>query len=100
MERTRNVRTEGRTDGQTEGRRPFLYPPSALRRGIIIATNKLLVKCNITASSICDICNLQIENFNYLFWECTVTQGVWSQVNTDLRKKENSNPFKFPQIFV
>ncbi len=63
----------------------------------IIVTNKLLVKCNITASSICDICNLQIENFNYLFWECTVTQGFWSQVNTVWEKKENSNPFKFPQ---
>ena len=35
-----------------------------------IPTNKHLLKCNIGTSALCDLCVMEIETVNHLFWEC------------------------------
>ncbi len=47
----------------------------------IIGTNKLLFRCHITQSSLCDFYNMHVESINHLFWECNVTQHFWSHID-------------------
>ena len=46
----------------------------------IIPTNQFLTKCKIVNSSLCEFCNMEIETFSHLFWECTYVQQFWTSM--------------------
>ena len=48
----------------------------------ITPTNEYLHACKIVTSSLCDFCDMNIENFKHLFWECPKVQAFWSALNT------------------
>ena len=45
-------------------------------------TNNRVCKFKPEVSELCDLCNLHVENPLTLFWECRVSQQLWSQVGT------------------
>ena len=45
-----------------------------------IATNKYLLKCKYTESSLCSFCNMAIETIDHLFWECHFVQYFWNKL--------------------
>ena len=46
----------------------------------IVPNNKFLYRCNITNTSLCDFCSMNIETNKHLFWECTVSRGLWTEL--------------------
>lgn len=46
----------------------------------IIPTNQFLTKCQIVNSSLFEFCNMEIETFSHLFWECTCVQQFWNSL--------------------
>lgn len=46
----------------------------------IIPTNTFLYKCKLTQSNLCDFCQENIETQEHLFWECKISQDLWSQL--------------------
>ena len=53
----------------------------------IIATNKYLLQCRISPSSLCDFCNREIETLSHLFIECTYVQDFWRELENQMRSK-------------
>ena len=45
-----------------------------------ITTNKYLLKCKYTESSLCSFCNMAIETIDHLFWECHFVQYFWNKL--------------------
>ena len=56
----------------------------------IIPTNQFLTKCHVVSSSLCEFCNMEIETFSHLFWECTYVQQFWTSL-TDFLNRCNFN---------
>ena len=56
----------------------------------IIPTNQFLTKCHVVNSSLCEFCNMEIETFSHLFWECTYVQQFWTSL-TDFLNRCNFN---------
>jgi len=52
-----------------------------------IPTNKLLFKCKLTCSTLCDFCSCNIETIIHLFWECPLIQDVWNSLKSFLQEK-------------
>ena len=52
----------------------------------IIPTNQFLAKCQIVNSSLCEFCNMEIETFSHLFWECTFVQQFWASLSDFLNR--------------
>ena len=52
----------------------------------IIPTNQFLNKCKLVSSSLCDFCNMEIETFNHLFWECRHVQSFWMELKDYLNE--------------
>ena len=47
----------------------------------IIPSNQFSAKCQIVNSSLCEFCNMEIETFLHLFWECTCIQQFWASLS-------------------
>lgn len=47
----------------------------------IIPNNSFLFKCHIKPSNLCDFCHMSIDSNKHMFWECTVIQHFWSNIN-------------------
>ena len=45
-----------------------------------------LAKCQIVNSSLCEFCNMEIETFSHLFWECTFVQQFWASLSDFLNR--------------
>ncbi len=39
----------------------------------LLGTNKLLFRCKIIPSSLCDFCSMNVESLKHLFWECLLS---------------------------
>ena len=48
----------------------------------ILATNSLLYRCKIKNSDICDICHLDKENIQHLFWDCLTSKNLFLKFHT------------------
>ena len=46
----------------------------------IYPTNQFLFKCNMTNSSNCDFCHMDVETIRHLFWECRMVQSFWNEI--------------------
>ena len=57
-----------------------------LMRIIHVPTNQFLAKCQIVNSSLCEFCNMEIETFSHLFWECTFVQQFWASLSDFLNR--------------
>ena len=53
----------------------------------IIPTNKYLLKCNITSSSLCGLCLHNVETIIHMFWECPVIQELWQALQVFFNSK-------------
>ena len=56
----------------------------------IIPTNQFLAKCQIVNSSLCEFCNMEIETFIHLFWECTFKHKFWASLSDFLNLCDNN----------
>jgi len=54
----------------------------------ILPTNTLLFKYKYVNSNVCDFCNCHDETIEHIFWECHVSQSLWSNLNNFIQ--ENS----------
>jgi len=54
----------------------------------ILPTNTLLFKYKYVNSNLCDFCNCHDETIEHIFWECHVSQSLWSNLNNFIQ--ENS----------
>ena len=54
----------------------------------LISTNKYLLKCKLSPSSLCDFCNMNIESMEHLFWECQMVQNFWLEIKKFLNNKD------------
>lgn len=64
----------------------------------IIGTNKLLFRCRMVPSSLCDFCSMNVENIKHLFWECIHVQHFWSQLREFLIEKGFNFTLDFKSI--
>ena len=46
----------------------------------IQTTNTYLFTCKLKNSNLCDFCSSSIETIEHKFWECPITQHLWSQL--------------------
>ena len=46
----------------------------------ILPTNKYLFICKLKNSNLCDFWSSFIETIEHIFWECPITQRLWSQL--------------------
>ena len=53
----------------------------------IIPNNMFLYKCNITNTSLCDFCCMNVETNKHLFWECAITRAFWTDIENYLSTK-------------
>ena len=53
----------------------------------IIATNKFLFRCKISASNLCDFCNMHIESQMHLFYYCPIVQRFWGLFKEYIEQK-------------
>ena len=54
----------------------------------IIPNNKFLYKCNITNTSLCDFCCMNVETNKHMFWECTIIRAFWTDIENYLSSKD------------
>ena len=45
-----------------------------------ITNNNYLFTCKLKNSNLCDFCSSSIETIEHIFWECPITQHLWSQL--------------------
>ena len=44
------------------------------------------MKCKLTNSSLCDFCQESVESIDHLFWECSYSQILWTELQTFLKR--------------
>ena len=54
----------------------------------IVPNNKFLYKCNLTNTSLCDFCSMNIESNKHLFWECPISRSLWTELEMFLINKQ------------
>ena len=53
----------------------------------MLPSNRFLLKCKITNSSLCDFCNMHEETIIHLFWECQISRFFWNRIEDFLETK-------------
>ena len=46
----------------------------------IVPTNEYLHRCKLVSSSLCELCDMNVEDQKHLFWACTRIQEFWSDM--------------------
>ena len=57
----------------------------------ILATNQYLKKINITNNNLCDLCHTEIETLTHLFWNCSKTVTLISEIEHWINTSLNLN---------
>ena len=66
----------------------------------IIPTNQFLAKYQLVSSTLCDICNMEIETIAHLFWECIHVQEFWTSLSRFLQRCQRISDVNFKTIVL
>ncbi len=47
----------------------------------IIPNNSFLFKCRLKPSNLCEFCHMSVDSNRHMFWECTMIQTYWTDIN-------------------
>ena len=54
----------------------------------IVPNNNFLYRCNLSNTSLCDFCSMNIETNKHMFWECYVSRGFWTEIERLLKDNQ------------
>ena len=57
----------------------------------LIYPKKLLKICEIVETDTCDRCNVGIEDYKHLLWDCRYSTNIWKEVEQQIRTRYQVN---------